>query len=127
MENGVSVQTSLINLGRRYGWIGMGLFAFFLVSALSSYSQEKECSPSCSSLKKDLDGFAEEVRRLQSIREKNERFILSLDPDQSSQLMKAESNIRVANRRMSSLDVNIVKMKQDLRKEKCNLCVGSGG
>ena len=90
-------------------------------------SSQNTCHDACSSIEEDLQSRQEEIKRIQEIKEKNERFILSLDPDQYSQKIKADSNIRVADRRIFDLVKNSQEVKAKFDQEGCNQCQKSGG
>ena len=90
-------------------------------------SAKNLCREVCSDFTDDLQSHDEEIRRIQEIKEKNERFILSLDADQYSQKMKAESNIRVADRRISDLARLSKDLKTRFDQEGCMNCQKIGG
>lgn len=96
---------------------------------LNSITQSSQniCHHICLSLENDLQSKQEEIKRIQEIKEKNERFILSLDPDQYSQKIKADSNIHVADKRIFNLTKTYQEMKTKFDQEGCNQCQKSGG
>lgn len=124
MKNSIFV---LLRFSKVSTYFILGFFISSFTYFIYSYSEENVCSSSCLGLMKDLKEREEEINRIQNIRERNERFILSLDPDQSSQKMKAESNIRVAQRRVEAIEKDSQKIKEDLGKKKCTLCPSMGG
>ena len=81
----------------------------------------KTCPPVCKDMAEKYDELEKTIRRCKDVKAANQDFISRLRTDDESKRLKANSNIRIAEKRIAEAE----KQKRELdaiKAQKCNDC-----
>jgi len=97
-------------------------FYFGLVLCFQISVAAETCSPDCDNLREQRDKLEKNVHRLMGIKATNQEFLLKLDSSQDSLRIKANSNIRIAEKRISEAEEKIRNFENIKKEKKCLTC-----
>jgi hypothetical protein len=102
-------------------------FAIALALSLSMLSSRvlAECGP-CAAAQAEAAKAEKSIRRLGAIIQSNQDYIAGLDPRDTSELLKATSNISIARKRAASLEASLKEHHQTMDGPDCGKCLSGG-